>query len=205
MADPVQRLSIPLPLTLTLPDGSDVIIDHLTDAQMTEMYAMIKDAAQHGEGYGMDEYLNEEGFRSEVGSGEKLAVMRRDTGELIAGVGNSIGHTCRTQVVVEAFLVVKRSERGRKLGYLVLHLSILLARDFGYVGLLLNMVRNNTVMQKLSDYFGFTRVGELPVSCLLPSGQLEGGLLYYLDVSKMGALKNLIQQKDGKYVFVIPG
>ncbi|XP_071084163.1 uncharacterized protein [Haliotis cracherodii] len=203
MADPVSPLSMTLPLTLTLPDGGDVTIDQLTDAHMTEMYAMIVDAAQHGEGYGMDEYLNEEGFRSELGTGQKLAIMRRDTGELIAGVGNSIGHTCRTQVVVEAFLVVKRSERGRKLGYLILHLSILLARDYGYFGLLLNIVRNNTVMQKLSDYFGFTRVGELPVSCLLPSGQFEGGLLYYLDVRKLDALKNLIQKKDGKYVFVI--
>lgn len=203
MEDPVSPLSMALPLTLTLPDGGDVVIDQLTDAHMTEMYAMIVDAAQHGEGYGMDEYLNEEGFRSELGTGQKLAIMRRDTGELIAGVGNSIGHTCRTQVVVEAFLIVKRSERGRKLGYLILHLSILLARDYGYFGLLLNMVRNNTVMQKLSDYFGFTRVGELPVSCLLPSGQFEGGLLYYLDVRKLDALKNLIQKKDGKYVFVI--
>ncbi|KAK6167957.1 hypothetical protein SNE40_021875 [Patella caerulea] len=79
------RVPLRVPLVTTLPDGEEVVIDFMTDAQISETYAMIQEDAENGVGYGINEYPSENAFRLEIKGGFPFAVRKKDSDKLIAG------------------------------------------------------------------------------------------------------------------------
>jgi hypothetical protein len=55
-----------VPMVAKLRTGRSVIVDYMSDRQLTETYCMRQEAAQYGEGYGIDEFESEAEFRMDI-------------------------------------------------------------------------------------------------------------------------------------------
>ncbi|OWF43896.1 hypothetical protein KP79_PYT23767 [Mizuhopecten yessoensis] len=77
---------IDLPMLTALQTGRAVIIDSMTDRQLTETYYMIQEAAKNCEGYGMDEYETEKDFRGKIDGSHCFVIMCKERGEMIAAI-----------------------------------------------------------------------------------------------------------------------
>ncbi|KAK6167954.1 hypothetical protein SNE40_021873 [Patella caerulea] len=77
--------AVRVPFVTTLPDGEEVVIDFMTDGQISETYAMIQEDAENGVGYGINEYPSENAFRLGIKGGFPFAVRKKDSYKLIAG------------------------------------------------------------------------------------------------------------------------
>ncbi|XP_062590064.1 uncharacterized protein LOC134251675 [Saccostrea cucullata] len=174
-----------LPMVATLINGRHVIIDFMTEQQLTETYCMIQEAAQHGDGYGIDEFDSEKDFRREIEGSDCFAVICKESGELLAGFILAVSKFYRgANGVVDPFIIVKRSERNQKLGEFCMRKAIAFSEKIGYMGMYVDTFSNNIAVRRIIEKIGdFQQVGFLPLGGKLKSGQLIGSVIYYRDLS----------------------
>uniref|UniRef100_A0A8W8NER2 N-acetyltransferase domain-containing protein n=1 Tax=Magallana gigas TaxID=29159 RepID=A0A8W8NER2_MAGGI len=174
-----------LPVVATLVTGRHVIIDYMTEQQLTETYCMIQEAAQHGDGYGIDEFDSEKDFRHEIEGSDCFAIVSKDSGELLAGLILAVSKFYRGMSgVCDPFIIVKRTERKQKLGEFCMRKAIEFSKKLGYMGMYVDTFSNNVAVQRIIEKIGgFQRVGFLPLGGRLQTGQLVGSVIYYRDLS----------------------
>ncbi|KAJ8321802.1 hypothetical protein KUTeg_000273 [Tegillarca granosa] len=177
-----------LPMIATLPNGRSVIIDRMTDLQLTETYCMIQEAAQHNDGYGIDEFLTEADFRNEIVGSDCFAITCKSSGEMLAGFILAISKFYRGAAgVVDPFIIVKRSERNQKLGQFAFQKAVDFSKKLGYMGMYVDTFSNNVAIQRILEKLGgFTKVGMLPLGGRLNNGRLIGSVIYYKDLTDDG-------------------
>jgi RimJ/RimL family protein N-acetyltransferase len=153
----------------------------MTEQQLTETYCMIQEAAQHGDGYGIDEFDSEKDFRRDIEGSDCFAVTCKESGELLAGFILAVSKFYRgVSAVVDPFIMVKRSERNQKLGEFCMRKAIDFSKNLGYIGMYVDTFSNNVAVQKIIDKIGdFQKVGFLPLGGKLYNGQLVGSVIYY--------------------------
>ncbi|XP_025092100.1 uncharacterized protein LOC112562807 isoform X1 [Pomacea canaliculata] len=179
---PTTKLSL-VPFVTSLHDGTRVIIDTMTDAQLTQTYGLIHDAAQHGQGFGVDEYSDESEFRADVASGFHFAIMDKDGGDLLAAFILALSRYSRGCRVADPFIIVRPDQRGRRLGELCLCMCEVFARHLGFMGMYVDTFANNTPMIKVIERIGGYRlVGALPAGGYMTDGSMVGSLVYYKDL-----------------------
>ena len=173
-----------LPEVASLHTGRAVIIDYMTESQLTQTYCMIQEAAQNGDGYGIDEFHSEEDFRREIDESDCFAVTCKESGELIAGFILAVSKFYRGAAdVVDPFIIVKRSERNQKLGEFCMRKAIEYSRKLDYKGMYVDTFSNNIAVQRILEKIGtFAKVGFLPLGGKLQNGQLVGSVIYYMDL-----------------------
>jgi hypothetical protein len=89
-----------------------VLHDYMSDRQLTETYCMIQDAAQYGEGYGIDEFGSEAEFRMDIKDSDCFAITCKESGCLLAGFIIAVSKFYRGHsAMADPFVIVKRSER----------------------------------------------------------------------------------------------
>lgn len=174
-----------LPMAERLETGRHVIIDAMTDAQLAEIYLMIQDAAAHGNGFGIDEFVNEKSFRQEIHDSHCFAIICKESCDLIGGIilANSKFYRGST-TMVDPFIIIKRTERGQRLGEFAMRKAIEFSRCLGYVGMYVDTFSNNIgIIRILQKIGGFNQVGFLPVGGRLQNGKLIGSLIFHHDLS----------------------
>lgn len=174
-----------LPIHATLPDGTHVTIDAMTDPQISDMYDLIISAAMSGNGFGVDEYPKEKDFRNEIKGGHNFIVCRKDCGKMVAAFSLIISKFYRgTDIkVVDPIIVVRRSERGRGIGELIFRHVVLFSKRLGFSGIYTDTFSNNVAMTKIIERApGFQRVGHFPMGGKMPDGTLVGANLYFKDL-----------------------
>ncbi|XP_062590073.1 uncharacterized protein LOC134251680 [Saccostrea cucullata] len=173
-----------LPMVTTLINGRHVIIDYMTDQQLTETYFMIQEAAQNGDGYGIDEFDSEKDFRREIEGSDCFAVTCKENGELLAGFILAESKFYRgVNGVVDPFIIVKRSERNQKLGEFCMRKAINFSKKLGYMGMYVDTFSNNIAVLRIIEKIGeFQKVGFLPLGGRLHNGELVGSVIYYRDL-----------------------
>ena len=174
-----------LPHHATLPDGSDVTVDVMTDSQLSEMYALISDAARLGEGYGVDEWPTEAEFRAEIDGGSHFVVHSSVTGLMIGAFSLAVSKYYRgTSVrVADPVIIVPRADRRRGVGEFVFQTVVSFSRRLGYSGIYTDIFENNVAMIKILErYPGMQRVGNLPLAGQMPDGSFVGGIVYFKDL-----------------------
>ncbi|KAK3088215.1 hypothetical protein FSP39_016245 [Pinctada imbricata] len=157
----------------------------MSEYQLSQTYHMIQEAAQRGDGYGIDEFHSEQDFRREIAGSDCFAVnvqRKRRTDRWL--------HTCRSKFyrgaadVVDPFIIVKRTERNQKLGKFCMKKAIEYSKKLAYKGMYVDTFSNNIAVQKILENFGtFVKVGFLPLGGKLQDGQLVGSLIYYMDLT----------------------
>ena len=174
-----------LPMVAELATGRHVIIDYMTESQVSETYDMIQDAAQNGEGYGIDEFESEDLFRREITGSDGFAITCKDSGEMIAGFIIAVSKFYRgNSGVADPFIIVKSSERQQRLGEFAMRHSIDFSKKLGYMAMYVDTFSNNMAIQRIVEKIGgFQRVGFLPLGGRLQSGELVGSVIYYKDLN----------------------
>lgn len=177
-----------LPVVTSLPKGRPVIIDRMTERQLTETYCMIQEAAQHGDGYGIDEFDSETTFRHEIEGSDCFAIMCKENGEMLAGFILAVSKFYRGAAgVVDPFIIVKRSERNQKLGQFAMQKAVDFSKSLGYMGMYVDTFSNNLAIQRIIEKLeGFIKVGFLPLGGRLQNGTLVGSVIYYKDLTDEG-------------------
>ncbi|RUS77583.1 hypothetical protein EGW08_014659, partial [Elysia chlorotica] len=145
-----------VPFTTSLVDGRHVLVDAMTDSQVHEAYLMVMEAAQDGQGFGADEYVDEKEFREEIQDGYQFAVMDKSTGEMVAAFILAISKYSRGCLTADPFIMVKKGQRGCRLGTLCMELVVRFAKELG--------------------------VGCLPMGGVLKDGGIVGTVIYYKDL-----------------------
>ena len=174
-----------LPMIEQLETGRYVIIDAMSDAQLAETYLMIQDAAAHGSGFGIDEFVNEKSFRQEIHDSHCFAIICKESCQLLGGIilANSKFYRGST-TMVDPFIIIKRGERGQGLGEFAMRKAIQFSQKLGYVGMYVDTFSNNTgIIRILQKIGGFNQVGFLPVGGRLQNGKLIGSIIFYLDLT----------------------
>ncbi|XP_060085337.1 uncharacterized protein LOC132564722 [Ylistrum balloti] len=174
-----------LPMVAALQTGRAVIIDYMTDRQLTQTYCMIQEAAQNSEGYGMDEFDSEKDFRREIDGSDCFAIMCKESGDMIAAFIIAVSKFYRgPSGVADPFVIVKRSERQQRLGEFALRTAIDFSRRLGYMAMYVDTFSNNVAIQRIVEKIGgFRRVGFLPMGGRLNNGEMVGSLIYYRDLT----------------------
>lgn len=176
-----------LPFVTSLRDDTCVLIDNMSDEQLTETYNMIQEASRHGQGFGVDEYRNEEHFRDEVEGGFNFAVMSKDSGDMIAAFIIAVSCYSRGCRVADPFIIVRNDQRGKGLGDFCLRMCVDFARQLGFIGMYVDTFANNTPMVKIIERAGgFRQVGFLPAGGYMTDGSVVGSLVYYKDFMTHG-------------------
>jgi len=177
--------AICLPILVQLPDGSQGIIDNITERQLSEMYMMISDAAAEGNGYGVDEYPTESYFRAEIENGHTFSVVRREDGVMVGAfsIATSDFYRGNDERVADPIVIVRRSERCCGLGRFLFQTAVQFSKRLGYSGIYTDIFRNNAAMLKIIEGSpGFQRVAHLPFGGKLPDGRIIGSYIYFKDL-----------------------
>ncbi|PVD32464.1 hypothetical protein C0Q70_07903 [Pomacea canaliculata] len=160
-----------------------VLVDAMTDAQVSEMYTMICSAAAAGQGFGVDEYTKEEDFRRDIADGYRFAIMDKNSGQLLAAFILAVSKYSRGCHVADPFIIVRDDQRGQGLGTLCLDLCVDMAARLGFQGMYVDTFSNNRAMIRVIESFpGFRQVGCLPMGGLMTDGQVVGTVIYYKDL-----------------------
>ncbi|XP_041361413.1 uncharacterized protein LOC121377474 isoform X2 [Gigantopelta aegis] len=179
----IQHLGMTLPACESLPDGSAFIIDVMTGTQLTRIYHMIREASRNGNGFSVDEFESEADFRSEVKDGHPFAIMRKDGGEMVAGVVIIHSKYFRGRHVADPYIIVEKSNRNKGIGCLCFSLCIRYAKQLGFMGMYIDTFSTNTAMIKIIERFsGFERVGVLPMGGQISDGTIVSSYIYYKDL-----------------------
>lgn len=175
-----------LPMMSVLPNGRAVIIDQMSDRQITETYCMIQEAAQNSEGYGIDEFDSEEDFRREIDGSDCFAIISKENGDMIAAFIITVSKFYRgPSGVADPFVIVKRSERQQRLGEFTMRKAIEFARSLGFMAMYVDTFSNNLALKRIMEKIGgFSRVGFLPMGGRLSNGEMVGSLIYYMNLTK---------------------
>lgn len=174
-----------LPLHAKLPDGNQVVIDRMTDSQITDMYQLINNAASTGNGFGVDEYPTEKDFRNEIKDGHNFAVCSKDCGKMIAAFSliNSKFYRGADLTFADPIVIVRRSERGKGIGEFIFKHIVLFSKLLGYLGIYTDTFSNNIAMMKIIENSpGFQLVGHLPVGGKMPDGSVVSTNVYFKDL-----------------------
>ncbi|XP_067667843.1 uncharacterized protein [Haliotis asinina] len=179
--DKVGRRSGVVPHTTTLPDGRLVIIDTMSDSQLSETFGLIQTAAQSGNGFGVDEYSSEKEFRKDIDGSFNFAIMSKDTGEMVAAFMLAISKYYRgCNSVADPFIIVKKSERGKGIGEFCLQMCVDFAQDLDFKGMYVDTFSNNHAMIKIIENVGgFTQVGCLPMGGKMKDGSIVSSIIFY--------------------------
>ena len=173
-----------LPMVAKLSTGRAVIIDYMTEGQVTETYEMIQEAAENSEGYGIDEFDTEDDFRREIEGSDCFAVTCKDSGDMLVGFIVAVSKFYRgPSGVADPFIIVKRTERQQRLGEFAMRHAIDFSKKLGYMAMYVDTFSNNMAIQRIVEKIGgFQRVGFLPLGGRLQSGELVGSVIYYMDL-----------------------
>lgn len=174
-----------LPEIDTLYTGRPVVIDFMTEQELTETYNMIQEAAKHGEGYGIDEFNSEKEFREEIRGSDCLVIKCAESGSILAGVIIAVSKFYRGHgSIADPFVIVKRTERKQGLGEFAMRTSIDFAKRLGYIGMYVDTFSNNIAIIKIIEKIGgFVQVGCLPVGGKLQNGSTVGSVIFYTNLS----------------------
>lgn len=184
----VSKRMTQLPMVAQLKTGRSVIVEYMTERQLSETYCMIQEAALYGEGYGIDEFESEEEFRMEIKNSDCFAITCKESGCLLAAFIIAVSKFYRGQnAMADPFIIVKRSERQQSLGEFALRMAIDFATCLGYIGMYVDTFSSNTAILKIVEKIGgFQQVGILPVGGKLPNGQIVSSIIFikYLPMSR---------------------
>lgn len=163
-----------------LSTGRCVIVDYMTDRQLTETYCMIQEAAMYGEGYGIDEFASEEEFRMEIRNSDCFAITCKESGYLLAGFIIAVSKFYRGHgAMADPFVIVKRSERKQGLGEFTLRKATDFATYLGYMGMYVDTFSSNEAILRIIEKIGgFQKVGVLPVGGKLQGGQIISSIIF---------------------------
>ena len=169
-----------LPIEAQLRTGRSVIVNYMTERQISETYCMIQEAAQCGEGYGIDEFESEEEFREEIKHSDCFSICCQKTGDFLAGFIIAVSKFYRGHgAMADPFVIVKRTERKQSLGEFALRTAIDLATFLGYIGMYVDTFTSNKGMIRIIDKIGgFQKVGVLPVGGKLQNGQIVSSVIF---------------------------
>ncbi|KAK7478654.1 hypothetical protein BaRGS_00030117 [Batillaria attramentaria] len=171
-----------LPLHTTLPDGRHVTISDIPDHQLSEVYAMIQQAAYDSDGFGWDEFPTEAHFRCEVNDGKNLQICLQETCKMIAVLLLTPSRFYRGQRVADPWLIVHPDERRKRVGEFCFGLGLDYCRRLGYQAAYADTFTNNVAMRRILEKLGFQRVGLLPMGATLRNGTIVGSVIYYKDL-----------------------
>lgn len=177
-----------LPDVDILPNGKRVIVQYMTENQFSETYKMIQEAAERGDGFGIDEFLNERAFQDELDGSDCFAITCKETGELLASLMLAVSKFYRgSSLVVDPFVIVNPAARGQGLGRYTMDKAIEFSRKLGYEAMYVDTFTNNVALiQILKKIGGFQQVGLLPVGGKLKNGEVVGSVIFYRDLSEDG-------------------
>lgn len=174
-----------LPMVDTLATGKHVIIDYMTERQFSETYLMIQEAAERGNGFGVDEFLNENLFREELIGSDCFVITCKETGELLASFMLAVSKFYRgASSVVDPFIIVKSTARGQGLGLFAMLKAIDFSKRLGYEAMYVDTFTNNVaLLHILKKIGGFQQVGLLPVGGKMKNGEIVGSVIFYMELS----------------------
>lgn len=181
-----KALASVVPYSKATEDGRVLLVDAMTKSQLHETYQLVRDAAEHGQGFGADEYQDEKEFLEDIADGFQFAVMDKDSGEMVAAFILAISKFSRGCQVADPYIVVNKAHRGRRLGYMCMSLCVQFAKQLDFMGIYCDTFSNNTAMIKIIESVpGFMKVGCLPLSGKMNDGQVVGTEIYYMDLRRM--------------------
>ncbi|XP_041360732.1 uncharacterized protein LOC121376982 [Gigantopelta aegis] len=178
----IKRATDIVPTTTSLPDGRVLLIDVMTDSQLSQTFAMIVEASKSGNGFGVDEYTSEKEFRQDIAGSYNFAVMSKDDGEMVAAFLITVSKFYRGTHVADPFVIIKKSERGKGIGEHCFKLCVDFARELGFMGMYVDTFINNKAMIKIIETVGgFQQVGCLPMGGRMKDGSFVSSLIFYRD------------------------
>lgn len=162
-----------------------LLVDAMTEEQVSETYTMISCAAQNGQGFGVDEYNDEAEFRAEIEDGYRFAIMEKDSGEMVAAFILAVSKYSRGCPTADPFIIVRSDQRGKGLGRTCMELCVELAGRLGFLGMYVDTFSNNTAMLTIiKSIQGLRQVGSLPMGGVMTDGSMVGTLIFYKDLRK---------------------
>lgn len=177
-----------VPMVAKLRNGRSVTVNYMTEGQLSEMYCMIQEAAQCGEGYGIDEFESEEEFRMEIKDSDCFSISCKETGELLAGFIIAVSKFYRGHgAMADPFVIVRRTVRLQSLGEFAMRTAIDFATYLGYFGMYVDtFTSNKAILRIIEKIGGFQKVGVLPVGGKLQGGQIVSSVIFikYLSATK---------------------
>lgn len=180
-----------VPVVAQLQTGRSVVVNYMTERQISETYYMIQEAAQCGEGYGIDEFESEEEFRTEIKDSDCFAISCKESGEFLAGFIIALSKFYRGHdAMADPFIIVKRTVRKQTLGEFALQTALDFAAHLGYIGMYVDTFTSNKgILRIIEKIGGFQKVGVLPIGGKLQDGQIVSSVIF---------MKYLVTKDDTK-------
>lgn len=180
-----QRILTQLPLVAQLPDNREIVVDWMTDDQVTETYILIQQCAEDGHGFGVDEFQTEEEFREEMRDSLCFVVLDEPTKELLASFILSSSKFYRgSPDAVDPYIIVRPNDRQKGIGEFCMRKVLEFSEMLGYQGMYVDTFCNNVGMQKIiSKLGGFIKCGCLPMGGKLKNGNVVASLIFFRDLT----------------------
>jgi len=153
------------PVSYTSAGGVKVVIDYVSESEITEVYKLYQDAASKGQGYGADEFDGLEGFRKSFAE-EGHAFLARDvnTGAILFTFSITSTVYCRSSnpVMADSYMLISPNNRGKSIGLDMVRITLKVMRDLGYKGVVSDTFLSNQAMFRLMHKIGMNTVAYIP-------------------------------------------
>lgn len=163
----------------------NIKIREFTNNDISEMINIWNEIVDEGNAFPQMEHLDEECGLEFFNSQSYTGVAYEENSGNIVGLyilhPNNIG---RCGHISNASYAVKKNERGKKIGELLVTHCIDKAKQIGFKIIQFNaVVSSNTVAIKLYKKLGFIQLGIIPKGFLMKDGSYQDIVLFYLPLS----------------------
>lgn len=164
--------------TLHTSSGLEVALGPLAPGERPALFALFSDVVERGEGFPQAPPLTEADFDAAWGSGARLVVAARSSGELVGAYSLKANFAGRAGHIANAGYVVDRAWRRRGVGRALVEDSLIRAGALGFDAMQYNLVFVSNPARRLYEALGFEVTGRVPDAV-----DGEDALVYYRRLS----------------------
>ena len=185
----------PLP-TLRCPEipfKSGFLKSMLADEEdMWRVEELIRDCAQRGDGFGLDEFTDNGYFNRKFTPESHVVVVKNKDDAMVAAVIFGTSSLCRSPEAgqVGGYFIVSRGFRGQGLGKAILRMCIEKARELGYVAILTDVFVTNEGALRLMRKEGFFITATLPNAAVVKDIGFTDTYLFWRSLKYMPTSKH---------------
>lgn len=167
--------------TLHTSSGLEVMLGPLAAAEAGALFALFSGIVERGEGFPQAPPLTEADFDAAWGTGARLVVAARSSGQLAGAYSLKANFAGRAGHIANAGYVVGPEWRRRGVGRALVEDSLGRAGALGFDAMQYNLVFVSNPARRLYEELGFEITGRVPEAV-----EGEDALVYYRRISPLG-------------------
>ncbi|CAH1790011.1 unnamed protein product [Owenia fusiformis] len=177
-----------LPRRFTVKDGREFTARYVDKTEYFEVFNMIKDAADNGVGFGIDEFPTFEYFMDSMSRGHIFCITENTSNDIVGMFTCIPSKYSRTQMSQFAAgpSIMKHGYRGIGIYGNIRDMSEDLAKELGYQGILGDMLEINQPIIDSYERYGYKLVAKIPRSSFVKGKGWVAAVAFYKPFSSDG-------------------